>query len=77
MRLPNHLDWSGSPEYDLDTPDEIASMYQTVLNEATTIDDLRTWIDGQQLLRLWRTLWLPAPLRRAWEQKFPQLSSGA
>jgi hypothetical protein len=74
-RLPHHMDWSGSPDYDLDTPARLASMYETVLNEAATIDDLRAWIDGRTLYRLWPTLWLPNALRRAWEHRFPQLTS--
>jgi hypothetical protein len=74
VSLPHHLDWSGSPNYDLGNPAQLTSMYETVLNEAATVDDLRTWIDGRQLLRLWPMLWLPATLRRGWEQRFPQLA---
>jgi hypothetical protein len=74
ISLPHHLDWSGSPHYDLDRPAQLASMYETVLNEAATVDDLRAWINGRELLTLWPTLWLPGPLRRAWEQKFSQLA---
>jgi hypothetical protein len=77
VTLPHHLDWSGSPDYDLGKPARLASMYETVLNEAATVDDLRTWIDGQLLLRLWPTLWLPASLRRAWLQRFPQLAAAS
>lgn len=73
VALPHHLDWSGSPTYDLDDPAEVASMYKTVLNEATTVEDLRTWLDAKRLVGLWATLWLPAALRRAWEQRFPSL----
>ena len=75
VSLPHHLDWSGSPAYDLNRPARLASMYETVLNEAATVEDLRTWIDGRQLLRLWPTLWLPARVRRAWEQRFPELAA--
>ena len=73
VALPHHLDWSGSPVYDLDDPAELASMYKTVLNEAATVDDLRMWLNRQLLMRLWPTLWLPAALRRAWQQRFPML----
>jgi hypothetical protein len=75
VTLPRHLDWSGRGVYDLDKPARLASMYKTVLNEAATVDDLRTWIDGRQLVRLWPTFWLPASLRRAWEQRFPELAA--
>jgi hypothetical protein len=73
--LPPHLDWSGNASYDLDKPARLASMYRTVLNEASSADDLRTWIDGRSLERLWPTLWLPPQLRRLWEGRFPELAA--
>jgi hypothetical protein len=75
VTLPSHLDWSGNASYDLDKPARLASMYRTVLNEAGTTDDLRAWIDGRVLLRLWSTLWLPQQVRRLWESRFPELAS--
>ena len=75
VTLPQHLDWSGSPGYDLDKPTRLASMYRTVLNEASSTDDLRSWIDGRMLARLWPTLWLPPQVRRLWESRFPELAS--
>jgi hypothetical protein len=77
VTLPHHLDWSGSATYNLDKPARLASMYKTVLNEAATVDDLRSWIDGRQLIRLWSTLWLPTSLRQAWEQRFPELAAAS
>ena len=74
VELPAHLDWSGNARYDLDKPARLASMYRTVLNEAGSIDDLRHWLDGRVLARLWSTLWLPPPLRQLWESRFPELS---
>jgi len=73
-RLPVHLDWSGHPEYDLSRPARVASMYKTVLSEAASVDDLRTWLDGETLQRLWPALWLPVRLRRLWEDRFPHLA---
>jgi len=75
VSLPQHLDWSGNASYDLDKPTRLASMYRTVLNEASSVDDLRAWIDGQMLTRLWPTLWLPPQLQRLWESRFPELAS--
>jgi hypothetical protein len=75
ISLPHHLDWSGHPEYDLSQPGDLASMYRTVLNQAATVDDLNTWLDGEVLVRLWPTLWLPPQLRRRWEHHFPQLAA--
>ena len=75
VNLPQHLDWSGNASYDLDKPTRLASMYRTVLNEASSVDDLRTWVDGQLLAQMWPTLWLPPQLRRLWEGRFPELAS--
>jgi hypothetical protein len=75
VNLPQHLDWSGNASYDLDKPTRLASMYRTVLNEASSVDDLRAWIDGQMLAHLWPTLWLPPQVRRLWESRFPELAS--
>ena len=74
VTLPHHLDWSGRATFDLDRPARLASMYKTVLNEASTVEDLHDWLDEQVLIELWPTLWLPARLRGLWESKFPELA---
>jgi hypothetical protein len=53
----------------------MASMYKVVLIEAGTVEDLRTWLSGELLLRLWPSLWLPPKLRRRWEERFPELTA--
>jgi hypothetical protein len=75
VRLDSGLDWSGNPEYDLDDPGDTLVMYQTVLNEATSLDQLQRWLDGDTLRRQWPSLWLPARLRALWEARFPELAS--
>jgi hypothetical protein len=52
-------------------------MYRTVLNEASSAADLRAWLDGRMLVRLWPTLWLPKQLRQLWEDRFPELATSA
>ena len=73
--MPHHLDWSGSPTYDLGRPARLASLYKTVLNEASTVADLHRWLNADVLIRVWPTLWLPPRLRRMWERKFPELGA--
>lgn len=73
--LPHRLDWSGRPTYNLDRPARLASMYKAVLNEASTTQDLRDWLDKRVLIELWPTLWLPPRLRGLWESKFPELAA--
>jgi hypothetical protein len=75
VRLDSSLDWSGDPHYDLDDPGDLQVMYQTVLNEASTVDDLRRWLDGPTLQRTWPQLWLPSRLRALWEARLPELAS--
>lgn len=75
VRLPQRLDWSGDPVYDLNKPGNLLAMYQAVLNEATHVDELRQWLNGSALIALWPKLRIPAAVRGAWEARFPQLSS--
>ncbi|KUL26568.1 hypothetical protein ADL15_38225 [Actinoplanes awajinensis subsp. mycoplanecinus] len=75
VSLPRHLDWSGRADYDLSRPSRLASMYKVVLSEAGTVQDLCTWLDGELLLEVWPTLWLPPQLRRRWEERFPGLAA--
>jgi hypothetical protein len=74
VRLPILLDWSGTPEKNLDQPGVLASVYETVLNEASSVEELNTWLDRPTLLRLWPEMWLPAKVRRLWEERFPLLA---
>lgn len=74
VNLPRHLKWSGSARYDLDQPGRIADMYRTVLNEAASVADLTDHLEQTTLMLLWPSLWLPAPVRRAWEVRFPELA---
>ena len=75
VSLPRHLDWSGHADYDLGRPARVAGMYKVVLSEAGNVEDLCTWLDGELLLQLWPTLWLPPQLRRRWEERFPELAA--
>ena len=73
--LPRHLKWSGNARYDLDMPGRIMDMYRTVINEAATADDLHRYLNEAVLRSLWQIMWLPLPLRAAWEHRFPELAS--
>jgi len=73
VTLDRRLDWSGDSAHDLDDPGDLQVMYQTVLNQAATVADLRRWLDGDTLRRLWPSLWLPARLRALWQARFPEL----
>jgi hypothetical protein len=74
VELPRHLKWSGNARYDLDQAGRIVDLYRAVLNEAATPTDLHTYLDRVTLIKLWPAIWLPASVRRAWEQRFPELA---
>lgn len=74
VTLDRWLDWSGDSIYDLDDPGDCQVMYQTVLNQAQTVDDLNRWLDDAVLRRLWPSLWLPSRLRLLWQSRFPELA---
>ncbi len=74
--LDKRLDWSGRARYDLSNPRRLASLYETVLREATGPDDLEWWLDGPTLVQLWSQVVIPPAVRHQWEARFPQLSTG-
>jgi hypothetical protein len=66
VTLPLHVRWSGPLKtYDLSKRAERARVYEQVLREGTD-EDIRVFIDIDELLSLWNDLVLPARVRRAW-----------
>ncbi len=64
--LPGHMRWSGRAEYDLSDRRDRISAYEQVLTEGTA-DDVRHFIEIDQLVDLWDELVLSAHVRAAWE----------
>jgi len=48
-----------------------------VLREAIQVDEIRDWLDGPTLVRLWSQLYLPRGVRRDWESRHAALRSAA
>jgi hypothetical protein len=66
VELPLHIRWSGPAiVYDLDDRADRARVYEQVLREGTD-DDVRFYVDAEQLLELWDELVLPPYVRLAW-----------
>src|SRR5262245_38757127 len=66
VELPFHVRWSGpAVRYDLDDRADRARVYEQVLREGTD-DDVRQFIDPDELRALWADLVLPRPVRAAW-----------
>ena len=78
VELPLRLYWSGpSPAFDLGEPYLRRWMYQIVLREASRPDDLTGYLDRDTLIAEWPELTLPKGVRRAWEERHPQLRAAA
>ena len=74
VELPLRLFWSlPGHRFDLADPDMRLWYYQTVLREASRADDLAGYLDAGTLVSLWPDLYLPAGVRRAWEERHPSL----
>jgi hypothetical protein len=66
VQLPTHVRWSGAPKiYDLDVRQDRVRVYEQVLREGT-VDDVRFYVDVDQLMDLWDELVLPRSVRQAW-----------
>lgn len=77
VELPIRLFWYPDRTFDLDEPGMLIWMYQTVLREASSAEDLTAYLNGDTLVALWRDLFLPKGVRRAWEDRHPVLRAAA
>lgn len=73
VELPHRLFWQPDRRVNLDNPAVLAWMYETVLREAVSEQELCAWLDEEVLLRLWDDLYMPRGVRTAWEQCHPSL----
>jgi hypothetical protein len=72
VELPMWLFWYPDRTFDLDEPGMLPWMYQVVLREASSTEDL-TYLNGELLIALWPELYLPKGVRQAWEDQHPEL----
>jgi len=74
VELPLRLYWSAPDRtFSLDDPAERRKVYRIVVREAHRPDDLAVFLDGDTLIALWPGIFLPNPVRRAWEDEHPAL----
>jgi hypothetical protein len=77
IELPIAIDWGPSRRYDLGKDADRRIVYERVLREAATPDQLVRYVNGAFLVEVWHRLWLPIPIRLKWEERFPELSRAA
>jgi len=72
--LPVRLYWSsGSRRFDLADPDQVAAMYDAVIDGAAVIGDITRYLNADLLVRTWPDLGMSHAKREAWENRFPVL----
>lgn len=68
--MPARLFWSGpdprAVRWDLSDPARRRDLYEIVLVEGT-LDDVRQFINGAELVRLWDQMYVPPWVRSAWQ----------
>lgn len=74
VTLPVTLDWTPRSGYDLSRPAAVRSLYQVVLREARTEDEIETYLNADLLVSVWESLTLPATVRQFWEEAHPSLN---
>jgi hypothetical protein len=72
VELPIWMFWHPDRTFDLDETGVLRWLYQIVLREAASQDDLG-YLNGAVLVALWPELHLPKGVREAWEDAHPEL----
>ena len=75
VRLPLHLDASARAAYDLADVRRRSLLYEVVILEAWKDEDFAAWLNRDALVEAWPTLYLPRPVRAAWEARHPVLAA--
>ncbi|MEH1016505.1 hypothetical protein V6U90_25795 [Micromonospora sp. CPCC 206060] len=73
VELPLRLWWQPERRFNLGQHTMLLWMYENVLREAVSRDELRCFLHAATLVRVWRELNLPRGVRQAWEARHPQL----
>jgi hypothetical protein len=73
VTLPLILDWTPANTYDLSSQNTLRRLYETVLSEAVSENDVNTFVEENALKSLWPQLRLPRRVRYAWETIHPEL----
>ncbi len=77
IELPISIDWGPKRNYDMGRDADRRVVYEFVLQEASTTEELGRYVNGEILAGVWSRLWLPRRVREAWEERFPDLAHAA
>lgn len=73
VELPLRLDWTPRRFYNLSKRSSVRSLYETVLRSALDVKDVQAYVNHDLLIGVWVELRIPARIRTAWEERFPEL----
>lgn len=75
--LPQHLEWSHQGVfYDMSDARQRAILYEVVIREGRA-DDVRLYVNFDDLAKLWSGMFLPSHIRAVWEAALPELVNRA
>jgi hypothetical protein len=78
VELPLRLFWSGTSRvFDLSDQGTRQWVYETVLAEAASAEDLTGFLNGRELTAMWPRLFVPRGVRAAWEEAHPVLRAAS
>ena len=77
VELPITVDWGPRRRYDLGADVDRRIVYERVLREAADAEEVGRFVNGAILVEVWSRLWLPQRVRKAWEQRFSELTHAA
>jgi hypothetical protein len=77
LQLPITIDWGPRRVYQMGRDADRRIVYERVLREAATTEEVGRFVDGAILVEVWPRLFLPRRVRRLWEERFPELTRAA
>ena len=77
VELPVTIYWGPKRRYDLSKEADRRIVYERVLREAASTDEVGQYVNGAALVAVWPRLWLPRRVRQRWEERFPELTPAA
>ena len=75
--LPVTIDWGPKRSYDMAVDADRRVVYELVLQEAASTEQISQYVNGEALAEVWQQLWLPGRIRSTWEERLPELGHAA
>jgi hypothetical protein len=77
IQLPVTIDWGPRRRYDMAFEADRRVVYELVLQEAASTEEVSQYVNGELLAQVWVRLWLPRRVRSTWEERLPELAPAA